>query len=266
MIPFRFLPAGLALSLGCGIPTRAALVWRSDFESYNTAGGAIAALVVDNTGDDDTFTLAAPSVSLAGGFSQIVSATGVPAFMSGNALYLGGISEAAAISFGLRQNALPLLNAGGVSVASFDIYNVSVSVVSLIGEVRTRSGRSGNTIYNGSTQMRTPVRVTLVVNRTGADIALPGTLGPLPTDSAALYRFDGKSYSKLAASLGNVASDGATGFATGFSLSSSAVGSTYGLWFDNFGVWDSASDLVDGVSVLSLAPGSRVPTQPRASR
>ncbi|MDR1281980.1 MAG: PEP-CTERM sorting domain-containing protein [Opitutaceae bacterium] len=251
------------------VPAQAALVWQADFESYNISEGA-AALTIASTGANDTFTGAAPNAQLGSGIGE-VRKIGVPSFMSGNALYIGGTSPAADatprnISFTLQQSAIASVGSSGVLVASFDVWNVSPNGVNTTGEARVGgSGRSGSTLTSSSTTVETAFRFTIVINRTGSSIDLPGGLAPLATNSAAIYRFDGSSYERLNVSSGNVSSTGITGFATGFSLSSPSAGVTYGLYFDNFGAWDSLMDRVNGTSILSLAPGTVLSTVPEPS-
>ncbi|WP_052361177.1 PEP-CTERM sorting domain-containing protein [Geminisphaera colitermitum] len=234
--------------------TQAALIWEADFESYNTSSGAVA-LTIASTGANDTFTAALPNANLGSAVSEVRN-VGVPSFMSGNALYIGGTSLASSgVSFALQQNKIASVGASGVLVASFDLYNVSVSGVNTTGEARTSAGRSGSTMLSTSTPVDTAIRVTIVINKTGSDVTLPGTLGSLASGSATIYRFDGTTFEGRATttSIG----DNVTGFATGFSLSSSVVGSsTYGLWLDNFSVWNSLTDTVNGTSILSLPPSN----------
>ncbi|RRJ95976.1 PEP-CTERM sorting domain-containing protein [Opitutaceae bacterium TAV4] len=257
---------GLAALLS--VSAQAALIWEADFESYNTSSGA-AALTIASTGAKDTFTSAAPNAQLSSGISE-VRKVGVPSFMSGNALYIGGTSPAADatprnISFALQQGALPPLGSSGVLVASFDVYNVSPNGVNTTGEARVTDGRSGKALNSSSTTITTAFRFTVVINRTGSDISLPGGLAPLATNSSAIYRFDGTSYDRMSVSTGDVISTGITGFATGFSLSSPQASVAYGIWLDNFGVWNSLTDKVNGISILSLAPGTNLSSIPEPS-
>jgi hypothetical protein len=245
----------LLLALGLAVLTsssRAALLWESDFTSYDTGGGAMA-VTINSTGDDNTFTAAIPNGNLSSPIQQ-VNGSGVPAFMSGNALFIGGTANGSNISFALQQNAIASVGSSGLLVVSFDLYNTSPSALSTTAEARTSGGRSGSTTFSSSTPVSTALRVTLVINKTGSAITLPNTLGALATDSLAVYRFDGTSYAGLATSTG--IGNTVTGFATGFSLSTSVSSSTYGLWLDNFGAWDSSADTVNGTSVFELAPGA----------
>lgn len=261
LCPSAFLFAALL-----SVPAvQASLIWQADFESYNTSAGA-AALTINSTGNNDTFTATSPSNL--GTVSPEVRKSGAPAFMSGNALYIGGASTAASINFQLQQAAIASMTGnGGVLVVSFDVFSDSASQVSISGEGRTASGRDGTSLFSASTVASMPYRVTIVINRSGATITLPDTLGTLDNRSSAIYRFDGTSYSGI--SLGAENSVGwssiTAGFATGFSLSSSVVGSAYGMWLDNFGAWDSLSDTVNGTNILSLAPGTALSSIPEPS-
>lgn len=253
----------LCLGLASLCPVaHAALIWKADFASYDTSGGAVA-LTVNTTGDDDTFTAAIPNANLSSP-AQRISDTGAPAFMSGNALFIGGTSTAANISFALQQNAIASVGSSGVLIASFDLYNTSASIVSITAEARTGTGRSGSTTFSSNTPTAAALRVTIVINKTGSSIMLPGSLGSLATDSIAIYRFDGTAYSGYAATSG--VGNTVTGFATGLSLGSSTVGASYGLWLDNFGAWNAVTDSVDGVSVLALAPGASASPVPEPAR
>jgi hypothetical protein len=239
------------LSVLCPVAS-ASLIWKADFKDYNTGGGAVP-LVVNSSGKDNTFTATIPNKNISAPVQRVARAD-APAFMSGNALYLGGTGSGGNVSFMLQQNAIVTSGYSGVLIASFDMYNASVSAVSMTAEARTTTGRIGKTSYSASTPTATPLRVTIVINRIGSAIILPGNLGSLATDSLAIYRFDGIKYDGLSISEG--ISNKITGFATGFSLSSSEPGFTYGVWFDNFAAWDSLSDTLDGKSVLELAPGA----------
>ncbi len=251
----RLVALGLAM---IALSSHAALIWQADFESYNTTAGA-AALTINTTGSNDTFTSTVPNSRIEEATTE-VRKTGVPSFMSGNALYISGkCKEADTTSLALQQSAITSLAPGssGMLVVSFDGYNTSASTVNTLGEARTETGgRAGSSMYASSTTSNTAFRFTIIVNRTGTAITLPASLGQLNTNSAAIYRFDGTNYDKLNVSDGNLgASTTVVGFAAGFSLKG-VVGSTYGMWLDNFGAWNSLTDTVNGTNILSLAPGA----------
>lgn len=239
--------------------TQAALIWSADFSSYDTSGGPVAP-TLNTTGDNDTFSSSGTPSGLTNTVLEVRS-TGVPSFMDGNALYQAGTADGTGTaSARLYQSALNSMGSTGVFVVSFDLARVSSSF-SIANEARTSSGRSGSTVYVANTPMD-PLRVTLVINRTGSDITLPGTMGNLATNSLVSYRYDGLNFSGAVFSTGNVTSSSITGFATGMSLSSPSLGTVLATWYDNFGVWDSITDTVAGVNVLSLAPGMVVIPEP----
>lgn len=246
----------------------AALVWEAGFSSYDTSGGAVA-LTTNSTGDDDTFTEITVSQTGAHTFTANVSDTSVPSLMTGNALKLtltntSGASESNT-TIRLLQYNLPSLGTSGVYVLSYDIAQAagSTNISSVNGDARTNTGsRNGSgsaSSFMSALSQGTTLRYTLVINRSGAAITLPGTLGTVAADAAVAYLYDGSTYSATATITG-ITSTSITGFATGDNRSGSiAAGGNLTAWYDNFGVWDSASDTLNGTSVLSLTPGTVVP-------
>lgn len=146
----------------------------------------------------------------------------------------------------------------GVLVVSYDLIRAKDShSFSVRAETRKENRRSGDAL-NLPKVGTDPLRVTLVINGSREDVILPEALGAVPPNSLAVYAHDGTAFGQLLVSAGNVSSNIFTGFLTGLSLRSLAQGRKMGAWFDNFGVWDSAEDTVNGVGVLALAPGTVV--------
>lgn len=242
-----------SLLFGMGHQASAALIWQADFESYSTISGPVA-LIVNPSGDNNTFTNT--SISRIDSPLFQVADTSVPAFMSGNALHVQGTTDSASgtSSFYLYQNALPVIGDTGVMVLSYDLLRSTGSTLGTLNARLVNEAGGTTSSETVSLSQATPYRITLVVNRTGGEITLPGALGLLSTGYFALYRYDGTTFTLTASSL-VTASNNASGFQTGPSQSNPAAGLSVDYWFDNFGVWDSLSDTVDGVGVLELAPG-----------
>lgn len=236
--------------------TTAALLWFADFSSYDTSGGA-AELILNASGDNDTFS----STTFNNMKDTVIEVrgSGVPSFMSGNALYLAstGTGATGTSSARLFLSSLEPMGASGVRIISFDLIRDSSNGFSLANEVRTTTGRSGNTVYHQVPEI-IPLRVTIVVNRSGSEITLPGGLGTLANNSLASYLYDGTNFSTVASSTGNVTSNAIAGFGTGMSLSNLGDGVLLASWYDNFGIWDDINDTVNGISVLQLNPGTVV--------
>jgi hypothetical protein len=254
--------------LGLGaLPLRATLVWSADFESYNTTGGPVTA-TVNSTGDDDTFSDVDATASLEGSLVYQVQGTGLPSGMTGNALRLSitnttgaGISGTSMRLFQYNQASL---GSSGAFVLSYDIFQAggSAGISSVSGFASTSSGSRSGSGTNASftaDMSAMVVRYTMVINRTGASITLPGSLGTLATDSTASYFYNGTTYGGLNVQSG-VTSNSITGFSAGDNRSGTLNNNaTLAAFYDNMGLWNSVTDTVNGVSVLSLAPGAAVP-------
>lgn len=263
-VPFALLAAS----------AKADLVWSSDFSSYDTGGGAVN-LVTNATGDDDTFTSVQVSQSGANTFSaQVVGGASVPSVLTGNALRFSMVNTSGGAlsntTTRLLQYSLGSLGTSGVYIVSYDLISDAggTGISSVNGNARTTSGSNAGAA-NSSFQtgsLSTGARYTMVINRTGTDIVLPGALGTLATNSTASYLYNGTAFAGLDIEAGTVTSTSITGFASGANRSGTiSAGGNLTVWYDNFGVWSSASDLVDGVSVLSLAPGTLVSAIPEPS-
>lgn len=230
----------------------AALIWSADFESYDTSEGAVP-VTFNASGEDDTFRNV---------FTQNISdlvtdvrGTGVPDFMSGNALYISGNGTGGSLTARINQSLLPLITS--VYVVSYDELMVGNSYT-LSNQARAGNSSAGSA--SGLNGITSPLRVTFVMNLTGSDITLPGSMGTLASGYAITYRYDGTTFT---AGTAQAIATGVTGFEAGFTKSS-ATGS-YAGWFDNFGVWDSLTDTVAGVNVLELAPGMNPIPEPSAA-
>lgn len=221
----------------------AALIWSADFESYDTSSGP-SAVTFNTSGEDDTFRNVTVA-SISGSLFE-VRGTGVPAFMAGNALYISGNGTGSSLTARINQSSLPAIT--DLYILSYDELMVGDSYN--IGNIaRAGTDNVGNASSLGG--ITSPIRVTFVMNLSGASITLPGTMGTLASGFAITYRYDGSTFA--AASSAQAITSGITGFGAGFTRGS-ATGS-YAGWFDNFGVWDSITDTVAGVNVLELAPG-----------
>jgi hypothetical protein len=240
--------------------SQAALIWSADFSSYDTSGGAVN-VTVNSTGADDT--LSGTTFAGTGGtFSTEVASASSP--LSGNALKLSFTNNSgngiSATRMTIFQGSQTSLDGSGVYVLSTDMVRTSSNGISearswsAIGPSSTAGSNNATTTAVGTT----PWRFTLVINQTGANILLPGTMGALSTNTMATYFYNGTTYSGLTTTSASAAD--VTGFATGSYRSNSlANGQTVTVWYDNMGMWNSASDTVNGVSILSLAPGTVVP-------
>lgn len=141
-------------------------------------------------------------------------------------------------------------------VASFDYVSATEGGVNA-NALSSANARPHNAlaVLSGS---NAPARFTMVVNRTGADLAL-GNGEVLADNSVANYLKSGSNYfgytSTALTSPGDV---------TGFMLSANAVIGTH--YVDNIGLWattDGSVDTVDGVSVMQLDFGTRPAGAPR---
>ena len=257
------------LLLLCGVffpkeGARGEMLWSAVFD----AAGAGSKPVVDESGNNETL-----SALEAGGVSTLAEAeiradAGKPEFMPGGALYVAvknGTGEAGLGAFQIMQAAVRDAASQGVLVMSFDWYRAGGSGYSQIGRTRTAAGtRSGKALYLMNTPEGVPQRVTVVLNRSGADIMLPGELGALPTNSLAIYRYDGGGFTGVKSAEADITSDAVAGLGTGGSVSKLSAGKELTAWIDNMGLWNSVSDAVGGVDVLRLAPGT-VPGAGKAS-
>ncbi len=240
---------------------RAALIWNADFESYDTSSGS-AALLVNSTGATDTFT-STSSNNLTSVAIDVRAASPTYTNLHGNALYTSGTNTtgaAASASIRVFQSNIASLAAGaGALVVGFDLWNTGV-MDTAPNEARTSTGRYGNTINSSSIALSKTYHFTIVINRTGSNITLGDAASTsLATDTVATYWSDGTTTSIAQLGTGGSATGFITGFGIGESLSTLGNNLSLTTWYDNFGVWNSLGDTVNGVSVLSLAPGTIVP-------
>ncbi len=228
---------------------RADLVWNATFDAYDTSGGPVEA-VVNASGSNDTFRNLTTS-GVSGATFEIVG-SGVPDFMTGNALFIEAPGTGApGVTARINQSALASLEADGVYIVSYDLLKESRDSFSANTVARSGNNNAGSAsaVFNTSTE---PLRVTFVVNRTADPITLPGDLGDLPANHAVTYLNTGTKFTS--GGTVDLGDEPVTGFGAGISANSGDK--TYSGWFDNFGVWNSLSDTVKGVSVLELAPGT----------
>lgn len=145
----------------------------------------------------------------------------------------------------------------GTFVLSFDFHSADGGKVTPQIQLASSGGNPVHSVaLEKPVRSDTLIRTTYVVNGSGSDLMLPGTLGTLPSGSAALYTSDGITF-KLSAKEPLTGTDNIRGFAIRANLRGGRA-----CGFDNFGVWDSASDAVDGVNVLELAPGTLISGSP----
>lgn len=224
----------------------AALIWSADFESYDTSEGPVA-VTFNTSGADDTFRNVSTPLNISNPIYE-VRGTGVPEFMGGNALYLAGTGSGGNGTLALRINQSSLPATTTVYVVSYDELMVGDSY-NLSNQAREGSSSAGSASSLGG--ITSPLRVTFVMNLTGSDITLPGSMGTLASGFAITYRYDGTTF--VAANATSITKPTLTGFEAGFTKGTTT--GSYAGWFDNFGVWDSITDTVAGVNVLELAPG-----------
>lgn len=252
--PVRFVRFGVIaifpLLLVSLVPqAKADLVWNATFDAYDTSGGPVEA-VVNASGSNDTFRNLTTS-GVSGATFEIVG-SGVPDFMAGNALFIEAPGTGSqGVTARINQSSLASLEADGVYIVSYDLLKESRDSFSANAVARSGNNNAGSAsaVFNTSTE---PLRVTFVINRTSEPITLPGELGNLPPNHAITYLNDGTKFTSGAAV--DLGEDPVTGFGAG--ISANAGNKTFAGWFDNFGVWDSLSDTVKGVSVLELDPGA----------
>lgn len=233
-------------------------VWGADFESYDTSSGAVD-VAIDATGDYDTFSSKSSSTGTGLTFTTQVTNSSV---LSGNALKLtfannSGANVSATFTR-IGQYNLPCLGTSGALVLSYDVVRTGSNGISgsrsyPATDTGATSGNNNTTTTGAGT---TPLRYTLVLNQTGVPITLPGTMGTLSSNCTAGYYYDGASYTGLAVATG-ASSSSLSGFVTGTYRSNSlASGSSVTVWCDNMSLWNSLSATANGVSVLSLPPGT----------
>ena len=235
------------------------VVWSADFESYDTSGGSVP-VTFNSSGDSDTFSGISTNSNMSITAND-VSSTGVPSFMSGNALFVEGTTTAAGLgNYRLSQSALPGVGSPGTYVVSYDFYNTGASYLSLLAEANIDTGRAGNTLYlnNG---LKEALRVTIVINNTDSTVALPARLAEttLAANSMVAYTYDGTTFNTEKFSDGNITSSSISGFSIGASRRDFVEGDTPSIWLDNLAVWNSVTDTVNGTSILELAPGTVIP-------
>lgn len=245
---FPLLLSGIAL-LGCFAPqAHAALLWYADFENY-TSGSSV---TFNGTGANNTFSALINEGTNAVTTATVKSATGG---MTSNFMTLARVSSDAGSGFsGFTQDKIASIADGGTAVLSFDLNKqVGETAVNLQTKGLSTNG-SGNEAAANLPSSSGVIRMTLVVNRSGSSLILPGTLGSLADDAVAIYlQSSAGAYFGLTTS--SISAAGSlTGFASrSFMTDGRAVG------FDNFGFWSSTSDTWNGTNVMQLAAGTVVP-------
>ncbi len=246
--------------LALASPSQAELVWKADFEDPAKHS---ATTLVEAGGQNNTFTTIKPGGFMTVSEYKVVVGGTAPKFMKGGVLYVEAVNSGGETGLGavrLTQASLARFMPGSVVVLSYDLYYTAEQAFSIGVEVRTsREQRLGNTLYIPNLPKGVPLRMTVVVNRGGDPVTLPGDLGVLEANRMATYYYDGSQFSRAETSDVISFKEGMTGFTIGLSLSKLKPGGMLAVWYDHFGIWTQASDLVDGVSVLKLSPGTGIP-------
>lgn len=149
--------------------------------------------------------------------------------------------------------------AGTVMVASFDLKRSGVAdstfKLTAVRDGNTSTAVNTTGVFNTNVTNGAARRFTLVVNQTGHDIALPGTLGTLPTGNMQVYSRDAAGiYYNLDQTVLTA------GKYTGFYFRP-AMAEGKALLLDNFVITDSVSDKLGSskTPVLELMPGTVIP-------
>ncbi len=224
----------------CAGLAQASLIWKADFSTY-TAGQNITG---NTTGDDNTFS----GIVNAGGTQKAYDASGLGVGMDdGLSMRIGGVSGQNVTISQKALGAMPLM------ITSFDFYSPDISLKLSAFRTNPPSSAALFTATDTGTSLDGKlVRATMVVNRSGSSITLPGSLGAVATDKYAVYYQYGGTYTLIGSSAA------ATANPIGFQAVNAFDVNSYAL-YDNIGVWDSATDTVGTTSVLQLSPGSVIP-------
>lgn len=260
MIPRHTLQSVLGLFVFAAIggqATRAELIWSARFDQAEA--GKETKPAVNDSGENETFATIKAEGDATLAVMAVKNDATRPAFMTGGALYVEARNQTQGVAPGAFQ-LVPTLKGKtdtGVLVLSFDWLRPAGNGYSLSARTRTASGtRSGKVLYLPGTPDNTPLRVTVVLNKSGASLALPGELGQLPADSLAVYRYDGTSFTGIVSAQPDVANPAITALVAGASISKLPAGAALAAWMDNLAVWNSPADAVAGTNVLRLAPGT----------
>ncbi|PAW77849.1 MAG: hypothetical protein B9S32_09615 [Verrucomicrobia bacterium Tous-C9LFEB] len=241
-------------------PSQAELVWKADFE--DPAKNSQTTLV-EAGGQNNTFSAIKPGGLMTLSECKVVTGGTAPKFMKGGVLYVEAVNSGGENGLGavrLTQASLRHFTPGNAVVLSYDLYYSADQAFSIGVEARTsRDQRLGNTLYIPNLPKGVPLRITVVVNRGGDPVTLPGDLGALEANRMATYYYDGSRFSRVEISDAISFKGEMAGFAISLSLSKLKPGGMLAVWYDHFGIWTQASDLVDGVSVLKLPPGTGIP-------
>ncbi len=248
-------------TVALALPAGAGIVWQADFESYS-AGNNVA---LNATGDDDTFTSFQGSGSGLTPSLTVVDASAYGLNMAGK---LSAIPTTTTKQVWLNQASAGSYGDGTFLALSFDAVRPSdtTPAQNILATFATADGTRATSgfitlldnQFTGSTKKG---RVTLVMNLTGADVALPGTLGMLADGMVAMYGKEATSglYVGLATT---TISDANT--ITGFIIDQPIPANTANIYhlFDNMVFVDSASDTIGGTNVLELDFGTAVVPEP----
>lgn len=243
----------------------AEFVWVGDFESYNEGDSVI----TNATGDNDTFTSwLQSSGTLSPQLTAVdASAVGLVDGLSGK--LTSGNSYTSDKTVRLHQDALGSYGAG-LLVLSFDRVRPSDTHWSNLtmwfdDSEGARIGASGLSFSDAAFFGATKVgRVTMVLNRTGVSVTLPGSLGALATGYYAIYGKDQHDGTYVGFLTKAIDATLVAGFTLEHMISANEVVPNYQL-LDNMVVSDSLSDSVGGVNILELDFGTQPLVHPKLS-
>lgn len=239
----------------------AGLVWQADFESYS-AGSDV---TINATGDDDTFTSWIGSSSSLDQQLTAVDASSYGLIDGLSGKLTSGNSYTSDKSVRLHQDAIGNYGTGDALVLSFDRVRSADSHWSNLGmwfsdSDGVRLGGTGLSFSDAAFFGATKVgRVTMVLNLTGASIALPGSLGSLASGYYAVFGKDNYNGSYVGLVTKAITeTSGIAGFTLDHIITGGEAVPNY-QFLDNMFVADSVNDEVGGINVLELDFGTVVP-------
>jgi hypothetical protein len=239
------LAAGLLLSV-TSVSSQAAMLWYANFDGYSSN----ASINTSATPANDTFTTITLTQPTSGTTTNTAQTYNSGMAMLSSVNNTGGSPQTG--NWILAQmNSFSTLN---TFVLSFDA-KASGNLLPFNVRAQTSNGTDvSNPIASTGTTIL--LRYTYVFNNTGSTITLPGTLGNLAANTAILY------YTTNGTTFVSQGTQSTTGAANGFLIlpnNTAAANTSYGTFFDNFGLWNNSSDTFDGISVLALAPHTVIP-------
>ncbi len=247
----RYQVIVMGLCMSALLPLRAALLWCADFESYSSGEE----VTLSGDGTVDTFTSFDGSSSVLVPVLTTVDGGGY-GLTNGLCVKWTSSEWSSSKAMMLNQVSVAACSNASVLVLSFDRVRPSGSTggSNALGAFKDIYGtRIRNNVYvlDDEIGAGVPCRITLVMNRSGSGIALPGSLGTLGDGQYTIYakKTDG---SYLAGTVLDMFSANPVG---GFVLQQ--LQSTAGAYqlFDNLSLWNSLTNSA-GQSVLEFNFGS----------